>query len=122
MGSNPVNLGVRFLMELGGLAAVGAWGWQQGDGLWRLVWAIGLPLVVAVVWSVFAVPHDPSRSGKAPIPIPGLLRLILELVIFAFATWSLYTVGVTTLSAIFGTLTIIHYLLSYDRIGWLIKQ
>jgi hypothetical protein len=34
MGSNPINLGVRFLKELGGLTALGAWGWQQGCMLW----------------------------------------------------------------------------------------
>jgi Protein of unknown function (DUF2568) len=29
------NLGLRFLLELGALAAVGYWGWQTADGVFR---------------------------------------------------------------------------------------
>ena len=31
---------------------------------------------------VFAVPDDPSRSGSAPIAVPGLARLTLEAAVF----------------------------------------
>ncbi|MBN2245139.1 MAG: DUF2568 domain-containing protein, partial [Candidatus Aminicenantes bacterium] len=37
------------------------------------------------LWGTFRVPGDSSSSGKAPIPIPGFLRLFLELVIFSLA-------------------------------------
>jgi hypothetical protein len=32
MGSHPLNLAVRFALELSALAALGVWGWRQGDG------------------------------------------------------------------------------------------
>ncbi len=75
MGSHSLNLALRFLLELAALGAMGYWGWTQHEGPVRWRWAIGLPLVAAVLWGTFAVPNDPSRSGQAPVPIPGILRL-----------------------------------------------
>ena len=31
MGSHPINLTIRFLLELSALAAIGIWGWNQSD-------------------------------------------------------------------------------------------
>jgi hypothetical protein len=122
MGSNPVNLAVRFLLEIAGLAALGWWGWNQGDGIFRFVLALGIPILAAVLWGAFAVPDDPSRSGKAPVPVPGIIRLVLELAFFAAATWALAVTGLTTLAWIFGIAVLIHYAVSYDRIRWLVRQ
>ena len=122
MGSHPINLVIRFLLELSALLALGMWGWQRSEGSLRFVLAVGIPLIAAVLWGVFAVPHDPSRSGTAPIAVPGMLRLALELAVFGFATWALYNVGATKLSWILGIAVIIHYLASYDRVLWLIKR
>jgi hypothetical protein len=122
MGSHPINLALRFLLELAALLALGGWGWQQREGWLRFVLALVIPLIAALLWGIFAVPHDPSRSGKAPIPVPGLIRLVLELAIFAFAVWALYASGAVVLSWILGLAGAIHYVLSYDRIRWLIEQ
>ena len=122
MGSHPINLVIRFLLELSALLALGVWGWQQSEDSLPFVLAVGIPLIAAVLWGVFAVPHDPSRAGTAPIAIPGMLRLALELAVFAFATWALYDIGATKLSWTLGIVVTIHYLASYDRILWLIKQ
>jgi hypothetical protein len=122
MGSHPINLTIRFLLELVALLAMGVWGWQQREGWLRLVLAVGIPLTAALLWGIFAVPHDPSRSGKAPIAVPGLIRLAMELALFAFATWTLYAAGAGALSWILGSAVVIHYVLSSDRIRWLIEQ
>lgn len=122
MGSSPLNLVIRFLLEMSALLALGVWGWRQSAGGLRFVLTVGIPLTAAVLWGIFAVPHDPSRSGTAPIAVPGILRLVLELVFFAFATWVLSEVGATKLSWTLGLAVIIHYFASYDRILWLIKQ
>jgi hypothetical protein len=122
MGSHPINLVIRFLLELSALLALGGWGWQQAEGSLRFVLAVTIPLSAAILWGVFAVPHDPSRSGTAPIAVPGMLRLALELAVFGFATWTLYEVGATGLSWMLGIAVTLHYLASYDRILWLIKQ
>ena len=80
------------------------------------------PTVAAVLWGTFAVPNDPSRSGKAPVAIPGVLRLILELGFFVFAAWGIFDLGYLGLSGVFGMIVVVHYLVSYDRILWLLKQ
>jgi hypothetical protein len=122
MGSHPINLAVRFLLEIAGLAAIAYWGWSQHDGVLRFILAVGLPVLAAVLWGTFAVPEDPSRSGKAPVPVPGIVRLVLELAFFAFAAWALYDAGKATLALILAAIVVIHYALSYDRIAWLLRQ
>lgn len=122
MGSHPINLGFRFLLEIIALIASGMWAWKQSDGWLKLILAIGLPIVLAAIWGVFAVPNDPSRSGSAPIVTPGFIRLVIELGIFAFASWSLYSIGFNTACIAFAVLVALHYMLSYDRILWLLTQ
>ena len=122
MGSNPLNLTFRFLLEFAALAAMAYWGSTQHDGVMRIVAAVGAPLLAAVVWGTFVVPNDPSRSGRARVPIPGFLRLTLELMTFGFAVWCLFESGQTTIALIFGLLVLFHYLISYDRIAWLVRQ
>lgn len=80
-GAHPINLALRFALELSALAALGAWGWGRGSGWTAAALAIGLPLAAAVVWGTFAVIGDPSRSGKAPVPVPGPVRLALEVAV-----------------------------------------
>jgi hypothetical protein len=64
LGSNPINLAVRFILEIIGLVALGWWGWNQADGIARFALALGIPLLAAALWGTFAVPDDPSRSGN----------------------------------------------------------
>jgi len=122
MGSHPANLTVRFLLELTALIATGIWGWRQTDDWIRFVLAFGIPILLAAIWGTFAVPKDPSRSGKAPVAVPGIIRLVIELAFFALAVWALQDIGFTRLSWIVGIIVAIHYIISYDRIMWLIKN
>jgi hypothetical protein len=122
MGSHPINLAIRFLLELLALFAMGVWGWQQSGGWFRFVLAAGIPVLFAAVWGLFAVPNDPSRSGSAPIAVPGIFRLVIELGIFTFAVWTLYDLGYSGFSWFLSIAVVIHYIASYDRILWLFKQ
>ena len=122
MSSHPLNHTLRFLLELAALFSMGYWGWTQHDGMMRFIWAITLPIAAAIIWGTFAVPNDPSRSGKAPIPIPGILRLLLELTVFAAGVCCLFLAEQSTWGWILGTLVVLHYATSYDRILWLLKQ
>jgi hypothetical protein len=122
MGTNPVNLAVRFVLEIASLIAIGYWGWSQSEGVLRFVFAIGVPLLAAALWGTFAVPDDPSRSGRAPVPIPGFARLLLELAFFGAATVALFAIGSSQLGWVLGIASLIHYLISYDRILWLVRQ
>jgi len=122
MGAHQINLIFRFILELCALTAMGIWGWKQSDGLFRFALSFRIPIVTAAIWGVFAVPHDPSRSGSAPVVVSGIVRLLIELAIFAFATWSLHNIGYLRLSSILGIAVLLHYFLSYDRINWLITH
>lgn len=119
MNNHPINLALRFLLELAALVAMGYWGWTQHQGVWRLAWGVGLPLLAAVMWGTFRVPNDP---GNAPVAVPGLVRLLLELIFFASAVWLLALAGRSWGAVILGLLVIIHYLVSYDRFFWLLKR
>ena len=119
MRSNPVNLFLRFSLEIVSLISMSIWGWQKGEGLMRYVFAIGIPLVAAAIWGTFRVPNDP---GHASVAIPGILRLAYEVVFFGFATWALMDAGYGKFGLALAIILVIHYMISYDRVIWLIKQ
>lgn len=119
MANNPLNLFLRFILELTALFAVGYWGWNTGDGAMAWASAILLPIVVAFLWGVFRVDDDPN---PAPIRIPGTARLVLELLILYGGAASFYFADQQIWAYIFAGLITFHYLISYDRIIWLIRQ
>ena len=122
MGSNPINLAIRFLLEMAALIAMGLWGWSQGDPWLRYILAFGIPIAAASVWGMFAVPGDPSRSGSAPVAVPGFFRLIIEISFFTFAVWAVYKLGYSRLWWMLALIISIHYIISYDRVFWLLRQ
>lgn len=122
MSQNPLNLALRFVLELTALYAVGFWGWAHFDGVLRILSAIGLPLLAASLWGTFRVPGDASANGRAPVAVPGWLRLLLELGLFTFAAWGLQDAGAVTAALLFGGVSLLHYLISYDRVLWLLKR
>lgn len=120
MNTHPINLGLRFLLELTALVAMGYWGWQRGgEGIIRFILAIAIPIIAAILWGTFRVPGDP---GDALVAVPGIVRLLFELIFFGFATWGFYNAGLVKVSWIFSIIILIHYFISYDRVLWLIKQ
>lgn len=120
MAYHPANLAVRFVLELALLASMAYWGWGRAAGALRYLLAVGLLLLGMALWGIFNVPGDRSRSGAAPVPVPGVVRLALELALFGFATWALIDAGRVILGVIFGALVIVHYAASYNRIAWLL--
>jgi hypothetical protein len=119
MSSNPLNLALRFLLEVAGLVGMGYWGWNKGEGISRYLLALGIPIIAAAIWGTFRVPNDP---GKAPVRVPGILRLVIEIAYFSFAIFGIYDVGAAQLILLFGAVVVIHYALSYDRLSWLVRQ
>ncbi|TJY33885.1 YrdB family protein [Pontimicrobium aquaticum] len=122
MGSHPVNLFIRFLLEIFALYSIGMWSWRLTDIWFRYILVISIPLIIILIWWGFAVPNDPSRSGKSPIPTNGLIRLIIELSIFGFAVLALNNIGNNIASIVLGVSVLIHYLVSYNRVFWLLSK
>jgi len=122
MSKHPLNSAVRLLLELAALVSFGIWGYHQSDSGLRILLAIMLPLGFAFLWGVFAVKGDPSRSGKTVVQTPGIIRLLLELGLFGAAAWMILDLDYSLIALIFGLTVVIHYIFSFDRITWLLKQ
>ena len=121
MSNNPVNLGFRFLLELYALYAMGYWSSHFFPGRVGIVFVIFIPLIAAVVWGVFRIPSE-SPNGRALVPVPGWMRLLIEAVFFGFAIWGLFNADAIQAATIFGSALLLHYALSYDRIIALLRR
>ena len=97
-----VNLGLRFLLELCLLAALGYWGFRVGQGpVARFALGLGAPLVVAVVWGLFMAP-------KATVPLPGPLHLAGEIALFGLGAAALFAAGQPRLAVLFAAAAIVN--------------
>lgn len=47
---------------------------------------------------------------------------MIELGYFGVAAWMLLDTGCTGLAVAMGAVVVLHYSLSYDRVGWLLRQ
>lgn len=121
MAQHSLNLALRFILEMTVLVSVGYWGWAQHDGVLRYGQAISLPVITAVLWATFRVVGE-AGGGQPIVAVPGLVRLLLELAIFSFAIWGLYDAGAMRLAWGIGIVAFLHYLVSYDRILWLLQN
>ncbi len=122
MSKHPVNLIIRFLLELTAIVAFGIWGFHLSDSWSRFLLAILAPLFFAALWGIFAVPGDPSRSGKTVIPTSGKVRLVLELLLFSAATGMISGMTKPWIAWLYGGIVLLHYISSYDRISWLLNR
>jgi hypothetical protein len=116
------NLVLRFFLEMAALAGYVYWGWSTYQGNNRYFWSIGLFMLVAVIWGVFRVPGDPSSGGDVVISVPGVLRLIIELLVFGGSAFLVYQTGRERYAVYFIVLVLIHYIVGYRRIYWLFEQ
>jgi hypothetical protein len=101
------NLTLRFVLELCMLAAFGYWGFNAGsDALSSALLGIGAPLVAATVWGLLLSP-------RAPISLPLLAHLALQVVIFGLAALALAASGQPTLAIVFAAVVAGHLVLKY---------
>lgn len=119
---SPVNLGLRFVLELVALAGWGIFAYRSFAGIKGIVAVVVTVLVLAAIWGVFNVPDDPSRSGNAPVVVPGWLRLMIELIILFGGAYALYLTGYARIGVLVAALIVVHYLWGYERIAWLLSR
>ena len=95
------NLALRFLLELGALAAVAYWGATMSSAhILRVALAIAAPATVALIWGIFISP-------KARIPTGLYGRAILGFVVFSVAALALHARGHTQLAAAYWGLALV---------------
>jgi hypothetical protein len=119
---HPLNLALRFFLEIAALGGFAILAWQLTEGWWRLITAAVALACIMTLWGVFAVPGDPSRSGNAPIPVSGMIRLGLELAVLLGGAYALYWSGHIYAAYALAGLVILHYALSIERITWLLQH
>jgi Protein of unknown function (DUF2568) len=95
-----VNLVIRFLVELAGLAGLAVWGAGAGStSFGRVLLAVLAPLAAAGVWGVWSAPRAPRR-------LPGTGLLGVELGVLAAAVAALADAGHPIAAAILAVVAI----------------
>jgi hypothetical protein len=91
---------VRFLLELGALAALGYWGYKAGAStLTRLLLAVGAPLVAIVLWWAFVSPGAPVDNA--------VTRGLVEAIVFGAAVLALFAVDRPQLAIAFALIALV---------------
>ncbi len=116
------NLALRFGLEVAAIVGLGVAAWRLTPGPLRWAAMIGAPLVAAVVWGVFNVLDDPSRSGSAPVEVNGWTRLLIELGVLGMGAAAMAFAGWPEASFLFIVLVVWHYVASWRRIVWLVQH
>ena len=81
------NLALSFILEVFALFAYAYAAFVLGARLpWNVVFAVGLPISLAVIWSLFLAPRASYR-----IPMPGLF--LVKLFIFIGSSAALFLTG-----------------------------
>ena len=99
------NLGLRFVLELGMLAALAAWGIHTGGStVADILLAVAAPAVAAVLWGLYAAPRSARR-------LSGGRLLAVQLVLLGLGAAALLAAGWTVLGLVFALLIAVNALL-----------
>ncbi|MGK5114028.1 DUF2568 domain-containing protein [Geodermatophilus sp. CPCC 205506] len=97
--------GVAFAAELAALAALGHWGATAGDSTaTRWLFALGAPLVAALLWGLFAAP-------QAVVQV-AVLAVLTKVVVFGAAAAALLATGSPRLAVLLVVAAVLSSLLS----------
>jgi hypothetical protein len=115
------NLALRFGLEIAAFTGIAMAAWNLSSGNLRWVAVIAVPVVAAIIWGVFNVVDDPSRSGEAPIEVSGWIRLAVELLVLGGGAAAFAITQRPTIAIGLVILIAIQYATSWSRIEWLIQ-
>lgn len=115
------TLALRFVLEMAALVGLVVGGRELIDGTAGQVVGIIVAVVAAAAWGLFNVPGDPSRSGRAPVVVSGIVRLCVEfdVLVFGAAGWIL---AAPAIGIVFLVLVAVHYATTRPRLRWLISR
>ena len=104
-----INLLVRFLLELCMLAAVSYWGFKTHSS-WalKILFGIGLPILIAAIWGIFIAPKSMHRLSGVPFTI-------MDFILLGSGAGALYASGQVTLAWIYAVALIVSEIL---RLAW----
>lgn len=115
------HLAIRFALELVCWGAIGWWAWERLDG--GIIGAVAALAAVAAstsVWGIFKTPGEPT-AGPPVAAVPGWLRLLLELAIYAAASAALWSAWSRAASETLMTALALHVAVTWERHWWLLR-
>jgi hypothetical protein len=99
------NLALRFVVELGGVAALGYWGYQAVDGgPGRIVLAIGASLALVAVWAVVVARNADNSLTQPQRDLIGTGLLLV-------AAAALFAAGQPLTAVAFGAVVLVNWIL-----------
>ena len=99
-----VNLAVKFLLELGAIAAFAYGGANHRSGQPAVLLAIVAPAVAIVLWGIFAAPKSQRRLSRSA-------RVPFELAVFALAVAALLAAASPVAAIIFAIAVVVNAVL-----------
>ena len=112
----PVNAAVRFVCEIGAIYGIAAGVWVWTGSVMATVVA---PVVAMVVWGVFRVPGDP---GPAPVAVVGLVRLVIEALMFGAGIAGVWAANGRGPAIVFSVIVVLHYATTLPRLRYVLSS
>jgi hypothetical protein len=96
-----IGEGLRFVLELGGIVALGYWGVHASKDLpVQVVLAVGAPAALILVWALFVAP-------RAVYPMPRVAQAIAGGLLLAVAAVAVVIAGQPLVGLVYGGLVAI---------------
>jgi len=120
-GMSTLHAGIRFTLELTGLAGFAIWGWHVGSsGIAGALLAAVFVLTTGAIWAVFGVAGEVGR-GKPVVAVPGWFRFALEIAIFGISAYGIWVSWSRAAAETFLTVAALHYAVTWERSRWLLR-
>jgi hypothetical protein len=116
------DLGLRLVLEVGALVGAVVVATRLVDGVVGLLLGALWAACAATAWVTFATLDDPSRSGRAPVPVGGPVRLAVEFVVLVPPVVGLVVTGRLGAGLVLGAALVLHQATGRARLRWLWRQ
>jgi hypothetical protein len=94
----PLDI-IRTVVLIVALASLALWGFAMWEFPWNLVFGIGTPLVVLLIWALFLSP-------RAVLRLHPFIRAAVELLIYAGVTLAWWSMGQAWAGAAFAVVAV----------------
>ena len=117
--SDDLNFFLRFAIEVSGAGALFGFGFALAN-LWS---AILFVVLAGAIWILLQTNNDPiAPRTRWTLSIPGKLRFLLELLLYAAAGYGMYYAFSYLGVVVFAALVVVHVGMTTDRILWLLDN
>jgi hypothetical protein len=113
----------QFFLEIAGLIGVARLGWQLfNGGVVGVALASLLVALASAIWAIFRTPGFVPNGGDPIVATPGPVRLAIELMFFALASWGLWLSGWELASGVMLVCIVLVYWATRDRTVGLLRN